>query len=109
MIERDFPSRPNVAVDLACPPSLQIGFRAVTSVRQDLARSPLNDLSKPSPPSGASYSPSAVLWVTSAAMIKGLSASRKRIHNVEPWTTIVGIVQDGPNSEGMPEVYLPYT
>ena len=27
----------------------------------------------------------------------------------EPWTTIVGIVQDGPKTEGMPEVYLPYT
>jgi putative ABC transport system permease protein len=34
---------------------------------------------------------------------------RLRIHDAEPWTTIVGMVQDGPNTEGMPEVYLPYT
>lgn len=34
---------------------------------------------------------------------------RLKIHDAEPWTTIVGVVQDGPKTEGMPEVYLPYT
>ena len=34
---------------------------------------------------------------------------RLNIHNAGPWSTIVGVVQDGPNAEGLPEVYMPYT
>ena len=34
---------------------------------------------------------------------------RLNIHNAGPWSTIVGVVHDGPNAEGVPEVYIPYT
>jgi MacB-like periplasmic core domain len=34
---------------------------------------------------------------------------RLNIHAAGPWSTIVGVVQDGPNTEGLPEVYIPYT
>ncbi len=34
---------------------------------------------------------------------------RMLLHNAGPWATVVGIVQDGPGSQGTPELYIPYT
>jgi hypothetical protein len=33
---------------------------------------------------------------------------RLNLHHDGPWSTLVGVVRDGPKAEGMPEVYVPY-
>jgi hypothetical protein len=33
---------------------------------------------------------------------------RMLLYSAGPWATVVGVVQDGPNAQGRPELYIPY-